>query len=264
MVWVDDLMLFATSKELMERVKTDIKSEWEVTDLGEPSKIIGIKITRNGNSITISQGKYVEMILRKEKMLNANPVATPLDPNVPIEPNPEGNEGSRSNAYTQILGEIQYLANATRPDIAYAVNHLASYTANPSLQHWGALKRILRYLAGTRNYGITYLASPSKNRGTNLFEGYSDAAYSNVDKAKSTSGYVYMVGGSAITWMSQKQSTVALSTTEAEYITLSEAGREACWLRNLYEELGFSQQDLTIIYGDNNGSIAMAKNPQLH
>ena len=263
-VWVDDLMLFATSKELMNRMKTDIKSEWECTDLGEPTKIVGIEITRQGDSITISQQRYIESILRREGMLHANPVATPLDPHIAIEPNPEGNEGSRSNAYAKVLGELQYLANATRPDIAYAVNRLASYTANPSLQHVGALKRILRYLAGTRTYGITYSASPLKNRGTNLFQGYADAAYNNVDKRKSTSGYVFTVGGGAITWMSRKQSTTALSTAEAEYVALSEAGREACWLRSLYSELGFPQLAPTIIHGDNEGSIAMVKNPQFH
>ena len=223
-VWVDDLMLFVTSKELMVRIKADIKSEWEVTDLGEPTKIVSIEITRHGDSITISQVRYIETVLRREGMLHANPVATPLDPHTAIEPNPEGNEGSRSNAYAKVLGELQYLVNATRPDIAYTVNHLASYTANPSLQHVGALKWILRYLAGTRTYGITYSASPSKNRGTNLFEGYADAAYNNVDKCKSTSGYVFTIGGGAITWMSRKQNTTALSTTEAEYVTLSEAG----------------------------------------
>ena len=263
-VWVDDLMLFATSKKLMERMKADIKAEWEVTDLGEPSKIIGIEITRDGNSITISQERYIENILKKQRMLHANPVATPLDPNIPIEKNPEGNEGSRSNPYACLLGELQYLANATRPDIAYAVNRLASYTANPSLQHWGAIKRVLRYLAGTKKYGITYSASPSKSRGTNIFEGYSDAAYANVDKAKSTTGYVYIAGGGAITWMSKRQSTVALSTTESEYVALSEAGKEASWLRNLYEELGFPQLTSTVINCDNNGCIAMAKNPQFH
>ena len=263
-VWVDDLMLFATSKELMERIKTDIKSEWEVTDLGEPTKIVGIEITKKEGSITISQERYIEAILERENMTRVNPVATPLDPNVPLEPNPEGNKGSKSNAYARLLGELQYLANATRPDIAFAVNRLASYTANPSLQHTGALKRILRYLAGTRTLGITYSAMPSKNRGSNLFEGYADAAYMNVDEYRSTSGYVFIVGGGAISWMSRKQSTVALSTANAEYVALSEAGREACWLRNLFEELGFPQLSPTVIHGDNDGSIAMAKNPQFH
>ena len=90
----------------MVRMKTNIKSEWEITDLGEPTKIVGIKITRQGNSITISQVRYIESILKREGMLHVNPVATLLDPHVAIQLNPEGNEGSRSNAYTKMLGEL--------------------------------------------------------------------------------------------------------------------------------------------------------------
>ena len=214
-------------------------------------------------------------------MERANPVGMPLDPNVQLIPNPDGNEGDRSNLFAKLLGELQFLANATRPDIAYAVNRLAAYTANPSLQHTTALKRILRYLAGTKDYGITYRKSPdsegnafhgysdamyqkSPNNESNTFHGYSDAAYANTDDYKSTSGYVFLAGGGAITWRSKKQTTIALSSTEAEYVALSEAGREACWLRNLYDEIGYKQPKLTLIRGDNDGSIAMARNAQFH
>lgn len=96
------------------------------------------------------------------------------------------------------------------------------------------------------------------------FMGYSDAAYANTDDYKSTSGYVFLAGGGAITWRSKKQTTIALSSTEAEYVALSEAGREACWLRNLYDEIGYKPPKPTLIRGDNDGSIAMARNPQFH
>ena len=184
--------------------------------------------------------------------------------NIPLEPNPDGNERDRSNSYTRILGELQFLANATRPDISYTVNRLAAYTANPSLQHAGALKWILRYLIGTKSYGITYSAAPNKNRDSNLFQGFTDAAYANSDSHKSTTGYVYLAGGGAITWMSKKQSVVAMSSTDAEYVALSEAGHEACWLRSLYQELGYDQAKPTQIRCDNNGAITMACNPQFH
>jgi hypothetical protein len=144
------------------------------------------------------------------------------------------------------------------------VNRLAAYTANPSLQHTGALKRILRYLSGTRTHGITYTASPTSSENANAFFGYSDAAYANTDDYKSTSGYVFIANGGAITWRSKNQTTIALSSTEAEYVALSEAGREVCWLRNLYDELGYTQMAPSLIKGDNDGSIAMAKNPQFH
>jgi hypothetical protein len=130
------------------------------------------------------------------------------------------------------------------------------------------LKRILRYLKGTKKLGIKYSSATPQHVGqqqnTNLFYGYADAAYANTDEYKSTSGYVFVAGGGSITWKSKKQSTVALSSTEAEYIALAEAGREACWLRTLYDELGYTQESPNIIKGDNDGAIAMARNPQFH
>jgi len=261
-VWVDDLLLFATTIRLMNKMKLDIKAEWEVTDLGEPSKIVGIKITMSKDSIAISQRRYIESILKKEGLERANPVRMPLDPNTPLKPNPEGNEGNRSNSFIRLLGELQFIANATRPDIAYAVNRLAAYTANPSLQHVGALKRILWYLSGTRTHGIVYKALPEE---PDFFYGYTDASYGNTDDCKSISGYVFLAGNRAITWSSRKQVSIALSSTEAEYIALSEAAREACWLKSLYSELSLLQEDVpTLIQGDNDGSIVMARNPQFH
>ena len=147
---------------LINKMKADIKAEWEVTDLGEPSKIVGIKITTSKDSIAILQSKYIESILKKEGLEQANPVAMPLDPNSPLEPNPEGNVGNHSNLFARLLGELQFIANTTRPNIAYAVNRLVSYTANPSLQHVGVLKRILRYLSSTRTHGILYRALPQE------------------------------------------------------------------------------------------------------
>jgi hypothetical protein len=246
-------------------MKEEICSQWEATDMGDPSKIVGIEITQKGNSITISQEKYIEAILRRENMEASNPVSTPLDSNIKIGPNPEGKNGDRSNSFARLLGELQFLANATRPDIAHAINRLAAYTANPSLQHQGALKRILRYLAGTKSYGITYTnPQESANDNPNIISGYADAAFANQDDCKSTSGYVFLASGGAITWRSKKLTMVAQSSTEAEYVALAEAAREASWLRNLFEELGFPQTHPTIIRGDNNGSIAMARNPQFH
>jgi hypothetical protein len=143
------------------------------------------------------------------------------------------------------------------------MNRLASYTTNPSLQHVTTLKRILRYLAGTKDLGITY-SKATTNSNDNSFIGFADAAFANHNNHKSTSEYVFLAAGGAITWKSKKQITIALSSTEAEYVALSEAAQEACWLRNLFEELGYPQELPVIIKGDNDGSIAMAKNQQFH
>jgi hypothetical protein len=125
------------------------------------------------------------------------------------------------------------------------------------------LKWILRYLAGTKYFGITY-SNDTLNNNSNFFYGFADAAYANHDDRKSISAYVFLAAGGAITWKSKKQTTIALSSTEAEYVALSEAGRKACWLRNLFEELGYPQESPILIKGDNNGSITMARNQQFH
>jgi len=132
-VWVDDLLLFASSEEVMIMMKDNLKSEWQMTDLGEPSKIVGIKITIDDRSVMISQKKYIENILIKEGLERANLVSMPLDPNTPLVPNPNEGKVDQSNPYARLLGELQFLANATRPDIAFMVNRLASYMADPSL-----------------------------------------------------------------------------------------------------------------------------------
>ena len=243
-------------------MKADIKAEWEVTDLGEPSKIVGIEITIGKDSIAISQSKYIKSILKKEGLEQANPVAMPLNLNAPLVLNPEGNDGNCSNSFARLLGELQFIANAMRPDIAYAVNRLASYTANPSMQHVGVLKHILRYLSSTRMHRIMYKILPQE---PSFFFGYANASYGNADDHRSISGYIFLTRDGAITWCSRKQTTIALSSTEAEYMALSKAAREACWLRSLYSELGLLQEEVpTLIRGDNKGLIVMAKNPQFH
>jgi len=218
-VWVDDLLIFATMIDLQDKARMDVAKDWEVTDLSEPQKIIGIEITRTPECITISLSKYIKSILRKEGHEHCNPVSTPLDPNVQLVPNPNGEIGNCSNSFTRLLGELQYVANAMRPDISYVVNRLASYTANPSLQHTTALKCVLQYLSGTRSLGIIYKADDEYLN----FIGYTDASYANADERKSILGYVFIASSGAITWSSKKQVTKALSLTEAEYIAMSEA-----------------------------------------
>ena len=180
----------------MERTKLDLCTEWEMTYLGEPTKIIGVEITQTDDSITLSQKVYVEFILEREGLSEINSVATPLDPNIKLVLNPDGNEGNRSNSFVKLLRELQFLANSTRPNIAFAVNQLAAYTANLSLQHVTALKRILQYLAGTKNLGITY-SKTADNPNNNIFHGFANAAFANHDDHKSTSGYVFLAAGGA-------------------------------------------------------------------
>ncbi len=260
-IWVDNLLLFTGSNQIMNEMKKDLCSQWEVTNLGEPSKIIGIEITRSDDVIMISQKRSMESILTRQGLEEANPVSTPLDLKVKIKPNPEGNEGDKSNTYAQLLGELQFVANATCPDITYAINKLASYTANPDLKHQIALKRILHYLAGTKNYGITYKYLPNSIL---TFQGFTDAVFADREDMKSTTGYLIKAADAVITWKSGKQGVTVQSTTEVEFVTLWEGGQEAQWLRNLYQELGYAQEKPTMIYYDNTSAVAIAKNPTYH
>jgi hypothetical protein len=139
--------------------------------------------------------------------------------------------------------------NGTRLDISYPVNRLGTYTANPGIQHYSAVKWILRYLAGTRPLGITYCISQDEDNNGNLFHRFSDMAFANQEDGKSMSGYVFLASRGAITWKSKKQTIIALSTTESEYVALSESGCEAVWLWNLYGKLGFPQAKPIAIKG---------------
>ena len=245
-------------------MKDVLSSEWEVTDLGKLHKIISIEVTCTDNSIFISQQKYIENLLHKENMQDANLAAISMDLNIKLAPNLDNNELNHNNSYAKLLGCLQFISNSTRPDISYAVNKLAAYTTNPGLQHHSALKRILRYLAGVKTLGITYRNTPNGTDINNLFHGYADAAVANANDHKSTTGYVFLGSGGAITWKSKKQTMIAHSTMEEEYVALSEAGLEATWLRNLYGELRFPQINPTIIKGDNDGSVVLTHNPQFH
>ena len=143
-VWVDDLLLFVSNNKLMSTMKLELKAIFEITDLGEPAKIVGIEIERDRakQTITISQKHYIEAILQKEGLTDAHPVAVPMDPNVQLKPS-EGEVQDKSNNYASLIGSLMYLAVATRLDIAYAVFRLGSYMANPAMSHWAAAKRVL-------------------------------------------------------------------------------------------------------------------------
>ena len=134
--------------------------------------------------------------------------------------------------YSRILGSIMYVMNCTRPDIAYAVSKLSRYTSNPGKHHWKAIIRVLGYLKYTQNYVLQYEKYPS------VIEGYSDANWiTGSNDTKSTSGYVFTLGNGAISWKSSKQTCIARSTMESEFIALDKAAEEADWLRGFLEDI---------------------------
>jgi hypothetical protein len=153
-----------------------------------------------------------------------------------------------------MVGSMLYLAISTRPDISYAVGELARFMAAPTSVHWQAAKGLLRYLAGTAAFGLVF-------GGGEGLVGYTDADYAGCpDTRRSTGGYLFMMGGAAISWSAKRQPTVSLSTVEAEYVAASQAVREAVWLKLLEEELDVHGGAVNI-YADNQGAIKLLKNP---
>ena len=161
--------------------------------------------------------------------------------------------------YRQLIGSLMYLVN-TRPDICFAVSTLSQFMVEPRHEHWIAAKHVLRYLKGTVEYGLRYTAE-----GGLKLQGYTDSdwAGSAVDR-KSTSGCCFNIGSAVISWMCRKQTSVALSTAEAEYIAASTASREAVWLQKLLADIFDSELEPTVIHCDNQSCIKLSENPVFH
>ncbi|GJU21255.1 zinc finger, CCHC-type containing protein [Tanacetum coccineum] len=229
-LYVDDMLIFGTDQDQVNKTKEFLSSNFDMKDLGEAEVILGIRIKRGNNGISISQSHYIEKILTKFNFANCSPVYTPVDPTVKFRPN-KGTPVSQLE-YSRAIGCLMYAMISTRPDIAFAVGKLSRYTSNPSALHWQALGRVFQYLKGTMDYGLTYSGYPS------VIEGYSDASWiNNMEDHSSTSGWVFLLGGGAISWASKKQTCITSSTMESEFVALAAAGNEAEWLRNLVYEI---------------------------
>jgi hypothetical protein len=220
---------------------------------------------RNKGTISLGQNQYVENILKRMQLEGADvhTAPTPLD-NAEhlLEASTDPNEKLHSpSEYATAIGMLMYAAICTRPDILFAVQTLSQFNQKPTETHWSAVKRVFRYLKKTSDYKLTYGGEDVSDE----LIGYTDADWaSDPNTRKSTSGYVYMLGGGAITWSSKRQPIVALSSAEAEYIAQSHCGREVLWLRRLLTALGFPQTDPTIIYADNQAAIKLADGGQFH
>jgi hypothetical protein len=161
--------------------------------------------------------------------------------------------------YRTIVGQLLWISQGTRPDIAFAVGRLAQNQAAPKPADWTNAKRVMRYLKGTKQLKLTY----NSGGGTNL-EMFADAAYGDNADGRSTGGHLARIGNNVYAWRSKKQPTVAISTTEAEYQELASATAEAVYQRALLNQLGFEQKDATVVHEDNQGTIALAHNPVHH
>jgi hypothetical protein len=164
----------------------------------------------------------------------------------------------RDIPYDASVGSLMYTAIATRPDIAYAVQSVSRFLKNPGMPHWDAVKRIFRYLNGTRDLWLTYGDVRAQ------LAGYGDADGSMAEDRKALTGYAFMINGGAVSWSSKQQAIVSLSTTESEYVASTEAAKEALWLRSMIAQLFTPLDAPTTLFGDNQSAIALAKDHQYH
>ncbi|XP_057444683.1 secreted RxLR effector protein 161-like [Lotus japonicus] len=197
---------------MMMEFKEDMMKTFEMTDLGLMSYFLGIEVSQRNDGLFISQKKYTEGLLKKFKMYDCKPVSTPLVINEKLHKD-DGAPEADASRYKSLIGSLLYLT-VTRPDIMYATSLLARFMQSPSKIHFGAGKRILRYLQGTKEFGIWY-----KTTTISRLLGYTDSDWAgSVDDMKSTSGYALSLGSGIFSWASKKQATVAQSTAEAEYV----------------------------------------------
>jgi hypothetical protein len=253
-IYVDDMFCIDNNQQLRDKLLEELNKRFKMVDLGRVNWILGMKVTRTTEgSIRIDQEKYVNDILEKYGMENCKTVKTPIE----AKRNASDTKFEHKSLYLSLVGSLIYLSTVTRPDISYAVGKAAQKMSNPSVSDWILAKRILRYLKEDKQLGPHY-----KSNGNIELYGYVDSDWGGDEETrKSTTGYVFILGGAAISWISKQQPTVALSSTEAEYMAASVATQEAIFLRMLTKDLKLPQIKPTIIYQDNQGAIKMANNP---
>jgi hypothetical protein len=230
---------------------------FKMKDLGELKFIIGIKVEQTTTTTKLSQEQYIKDMLQRFNMTNCKPTTTPLPTNINKDEQDALVKFKDETLYKQAIGSLIYLANATRPDISFAVSQLARKMQDPSYQDWHNTKRIFRYLQGTKNMKLVYQRKKSE------LCGFSDASYAeDRQDRKSTSGHIFMMNGGAVSWKSNKQPIVSLSSMEAEYIALANAVKEGLWLKKFEKELLMPEKTL-IIFEDNQSTIKTA-NHRIH
>jgi len=229
---------------------------WECRDLGEAKEFLKMRITRNGQRIALDQTAYLNDVLERYGMKNAKFVNTPLPEGWRPVPNAGTSDSKFRQHYQSIIGSLLYLMLGTRPDIAFAVIKLAQFASNPSDDHMDRAHHVLRYLAHTTEYQLVYDGKSNKG-----LMGFSDSDWGgDLASSRSTTGFMFQLAGGVICWQSHAQKTVAHSSTEAEYMAVSDAGRQLRWIQQLLGELGIHETK-TPLHMDNQGAIFNASNP---
>ena len=257
LTFVDDMLLVSNNEIEKNKVKTKLKERFKMKDMGDISKFLGIDFSTTGNSISMSQCKYIEKLLTVFEMEECKPKNTPSEMDVNKQNN-EPLDESQHKIYRQIVGGLIYIMCCTRPDLAFIVTILSQHMSNPSRGDLVMAKHVLRYLKGTKDWILVF----RKSGAPISINGCCDSDWANSEDRKSISGYCFNIfkNGPLISWKTRKQPTVALSTCEAEYISLVSAIQEGKYLKSLiYEITGLNLN--CQMNCDNQGTIALAKNP---
>lgn len=265
LLYVDDMLIVGQDAKMINNLKMELSKSFDMKDLGPAKQILGMEIARDRKSrkMWLSQEKYIERVLERFNMNHAKPVSTPLASQFNLSkrdcPKTEKEKASMSFIpYSSAVGSLMYAMVCTRPDIAQAVGLVSRYLSNPGKAHWNAVKWIFRYLRGTSKLSLCYGGEKL------ILEGYTDADMAgDLDNRKSTSGYLFIFSGGVISWQSKLQKSVALSTTEAEYIAAVEASKEMLWLKRFLHELGLKQTEYVVLC-DSQSAIDLSKNSMYH
>ncbi|GAU36961.1 hypothetical protein TSUD_57390 [Trifolium subterraneum] len=260
-LYVDDLLITGGNEKEISDFKLELMREFEMTDLGHISYFLGIEFYKSSRGLLMHQRRYASEVLKRFEMDNCNHAITPSEPRLQLSKGKEEDEMDPTQ-YRRLIGSLRYLCN-TKHDLAYSVGIVSRFMQKPKLSHLAAVKRILRYIRGTMDYGILF---PSTDKGKRCkLIAYTNSSWcGDIEDRKSTAGYVFLLGGAPIAWSSKKESVVALSSCEAEYIAASLCACQAIWLANLIEEIMGEDHGVVKMRIDNISAINLAKNPVAH
>ncbi len=259
-VYVDDLLVFGT-KQRIAKEKKELARNFEMHDLGEARWFLMMEITCDwvAHTITIDQWQYIQKILECFGLENSWSVSTLMAVNIKL-PKLETPEVDQ-HLYQSMLGSLMYAATGTWPDIMFAMHYLSQFSVAPSSEHITALKRVYQYLNGTWDLGMTFHG----NRIRDDIIGFTDSDWAgDANSRRSVSGYAFIFCGAAVAWSAKKQPTIALSSTEAEYMALTHAGKESTFLEHLYKNVSIPISPPIFLLVDNQSAITLMENPIFH
>ena len=270
-VYVDDILLCSTHYELRQKVRTELKRRFQMSQKVDnvPTDLLGMQLTIGTHGVEIGQSKYALETYNhyRDFSVQVGQATLPMKPDLKLSASMADPQYMKGKDYRGLIGSLLYLTMCTRPDIAFPVKELSRMLDSPGREAWEAGQRLLEYIYNTHHFAIRY-TRPSdfeEFEVKGMLHGYSDADWAGQkDDRRSTSGYVFLVAGAAISWASKTQKSVALSTAEAEYMALAEASKEAVHLKALLASMGLEHVAPVTIYEDNQSAQKIAENPIQH